>query len=190
VTGGILPPFLARSSLESFRRINNLASQSCGVATRTIAPSKPSHAWSSSAGGRLVRQRCRRPTPISCAAGAKVLCRRLQRYIYVSVVERPQQCSDQQLEIVEGTSPRGLTYLCTEEAVYIYSAPLYICRVVDFLLRQRRGAGLVCDSAAALASASCNEHVAKANNIPRALHGAHPKRKQLPGERPRETAET
>ena len=65
------------------------------------------------------------------------------RYKYVSVVERPQQCSHQQLELVEGISPRGLTYLCIEKARYINSAPLYICRVVLFLLRQRRGAGLV-----------------------------------------------
>jgi hypothetical protein len=75
-------------------------------------------------------------------AHAEVLRRRRQRYKYVSVVERPQQCSDQQLEIAEGLSPRGLTYLCTEKAGYIDSAPLYICRVVHFLLRQRRGAGL------------------------------------------------
>ena len=34
-------------------------------------------------------------------------------------------------------------YTCTEKAGYINSAPLYICRVVLFLLRQRRGAGLV-----------------------------------------------
>jgi hypothetical protein len=37
----------------------------------------------------------------------------------VSVAERPQQSSDQQLELVEGISPRGLTYLCTEKAGYI-----------------------------------------------------------------------
>ena len=71
------------------------------------------------------------------------MCRRRlrQRYKYVSVVERPQQCSDQQLELVEGISPRGLTYLSTEKAGYINSVPLYICRVVT--------SG--CNSAAALA---------------------------------------
>jgi len=91
------------------------------------------------------RQACR-DTLSSAAlpeAHAEVLCRRRQRYQYVSVVERPQQCSHQQLELVEGISPRGLTYLCTEKAGYINSVPLYICRVVLFLLRQRRGAGLV-----------------------------------------------
>jgi len=76
-------------------------------------------------------------------AHAEVLCRRRQRYKCVSVVERPQQCSHQQLELVEWISPRVLTYLCTEKAGYLNSAPLYICRVVLFLLRQRRGAGLV-----------------------------------------------
>jgi hypothetical protein len=58
------------------------------------------------------------------------------------MVERPQQCYGQQLELAEGISPRGLTYHCTENAGYINSAPLYICRVVLFLLRQRRGACL------------------------------------------------
>ena len=43
------------------------------------------------------------------------------------MVERPQQCSQQQLELAQGLSPRGLTYLCTEKAGYINSAPLYIC---------------------------------------------------------------
>jgi hypothetical protein len=81
---------------------------------RAIAPSMPSHG--------LPRQR--------------------QRYKYVSVVERPQQCYGQQLELVEGISPRGLTIFYTEKAGYINSAPLYCFRVVLFLLRQRRGAGL------------------------------------------------
>jgi len=67
------------------------------------------------------------------------------------MVERPQQCSHQQLELVEVISPEGLTYLCTEKAGYINSAPLYICRVALFLLRQRSGVGLVFDSVAALA---------------------------------------
>jgi hypothetical protein len=75
-------------------------------------------------------------------AHAEVLCRRRQRYKHVSVVERPQQCTDQQLELVEGISPQGLNYLGTEKAGYMNSSPLCICRVVLFLLRQRRGAGL------------------------------------------------
>jgi hypothetical protein len=85
-------------------------------------------------------------------AHAEVLCRRRHRYKYLSVVERPKQCSDQQLELFYGISPRGLTYLYTEKAGYINSAPLYICRVVSLpvaaasrrwlCLRQRRGARL------------------------------------------------
>ena len=72
------------------------------------------------------RQACRHTLSSAALpeAHAEVLCRRRQRYKYVSVVERPQQCSDQQLEIAEGLSPRGLTYLCTEKAGYINSAPL------------------------------------------------------------------
>ena len=83
---------------------------------------------------RFPRQRCRRPH-------AKVLCRRHQRHKYVSVVERPQQCSHQQLELVEGISPRGLTYLCTEKAGYINSARIWCTRslgrlnFLDLLLR-------------------------------------------------------
>ena len=85
---------------------------------------------------RFPRQRCRRPTPRSCAAGANGtnMC------LWWSA---RSNAPHQQLELVEGISPRGLTYLCTEKAGYINSAPLYICRVVLFLLRQRRGAGLV-----------------------------------------------
>jgi hypothetical protein len=75
-------------------------------------------------------------------AHAEVLCCRRQRYKNVSVTERPQQCYGQQLELAESISPRGLAYQFTESAGYINSAPLYICRVVLFLLRQRRGAGL------------------------------------------------
>ena len=93
---------------------------------RTIAPRMPSHAC-----------------PGSAAEGPRRgLCRRRQRYKYVSVVER----------------------LCTEKAEYINSAPLYICRVVHFRLQQRRGAGLVCDSVAALDLESCNEQVTEAND--------------------------
>jgi hypothetical protein len=42
----------------------------------------------------------------------------------------------------KGTTLRGSTCNCTDKAGYIYSAPLYIFRVVLLLLRQRRGAGL------------------------------------------------
>jgi hypothetical protein len=123
------------------------------------------------------RQACRH-TLASAAlpeAHTEVLCRRRQRYKYVSVVERPQQCSHKQLELVDGISPRGPTYLFTEKAGYINSAPLYICRVAHFLLRQRRGAGLVCDSVAALALASCNEHVDEAN-----VSRSHPPTPRVP----------
>jgi hypothetical protein len=130
----------------------------------------------------LARQRCRRPTPRSCAAGAKALCRRRQRYKYVSVVERPQQCYGQQLELAEGLSPRGLTYLFTEKAVYINSAPLYICRVVSLplatapwrwpCLRQRRGAGLG-ELQRARGRRKC--FATAPAHTSRALHGAHPK---------------
>jgi hypothetical protein len=75
-------------------------------------------------------------------ARAEVLCRRRQRYKHGSVVERPQQFYGQQFELIEGISPRGLIYHCTEKTGYIAPAPLYICRVVLFLLRQRCGAGL------------------------------------------------
>jgi hypothetical protein len=44
-------------------------------------------------------------------AHAEVLRRRRQRYKHVSVVERPKHCYDQQFELVEGISLRGLTYL-------------------------------------------------------------------------------
>jgi hypothetical protein len=47
------------------------------------------------------------------------------------VLERSPKSYDQRLELAEGTSPQGF-----------YSSPLYICRVVLLLLRQRRGAGL------------------------------------------------
>jgi hypothetical protein len=50
------------------------------------------------------------------------------------------QSYGQRLGLVEGTSPRGLSYHCADEAGSIYSAPLHICQVVLLLLRQRRGA--------------------------------------------------
>jgi hypothetical protein len=46
------------------------------------------------------------------------------------------------LKLAEGTSPRRLTYQCTDKARYICSAPLYICRIALLLLQQCRGAGL------------------------------------------------
>jgi hypothetical protein len=67
--------------------------------------------------------------------------RRRQRYKHASVLERPPQSYGQRLELTEGSSPRGLTCHYTDKAGYIYSAPLYNCRVVLLLLRQRRGAG-------------------------------------------------
>jgi hypothetical protein len=104
----------------------SLASQSCGGATRTIAPSMPSHACPGRAAGGPRR--------------GLLPCRRRQRYKHGSVVERPQKCYGKELELVEGIQPRGLTYHCTEKAGYISSAPLHNCRVVLFLLRQRNGA--------------------------------------------------
>jgi hypothetical protein len=72
----------------------------------------------------------------------RVLCRRRQRYKHASVVERPPQSPTRQRCIAARASVPLYRY--------IYSAPLYICRVALFLLRQ-------------LALASCNEHVAKEN---------------------------
>ena len=46
----------------------------------------------------------------------------------------------QRLELIEGTSPRGLTCHCAYETGKICSLPLFVCRVVLLLLRQRRGA--------------------------------------------------
>jgi hypothetical protein len=46
----------------------------------------------------------------------------------------PPRSFGQRLELVEGTSPRGLTYHCTNKAGNICSVPLYICRVVLLLL--------------------------------------------------------
>ena len=92
------------------------------------------------------------------------MCRRRQRYKYVSVVERPQQCSHQQLELVEGISPRGLTYLCTEKAGYILTPPR--CTSAESFSSccdSVAALALFFDSVAALALASCNEHVAEAN---------------------------
>ena len=76
---------------------------------------------------------------------AEFFRRRRQRYKHASVVERPPQSFGHRPELAEGPPPRGLTSHCANEAVkaiYAYSAPLYMCRVVLFLLRQRRGAGL------------------------------------------------
>ena len=91
----------------------------------------------------LSRQVCRHTIYSAALPGAhaEVLCRRRQRYKYVSVVERPQQRSHQQLGLVEGISPRGLTYLCTEKAGYINSARIWCTRslgrlnFLDLLLR-------------------------------------------------------
>jgi hypothetical protein len=103
----------------------------CGVAgraeaIRAIALSIPPHAFP--------RQDRRRPTPRFCAAGANgttCVCGGAP-----AAKLRPR------LELVEGTSPRGLTCHCTDKAGNIYSVPLQICRVALLLLRQRRGAGL------------------------------------------------
>ena len=54
----------------------------------------------------------------------------------------PPRSYGQRLELVKGASARGLTCHCADEAGYMCSPPLHICRVVLFLLRQRRGTGL------------------------------------------------
>ena len=72
---------------------------------------------------------------------------RRQRYKYRSVVERPQQCSHQQLELAEGITPPRFT------SAESFSS---CCDSVAVL-------ALFFDSVAALALASCNEHVAEAN---------------------------
>jgi hypothetical protein len=41
--------------------------------------------------------------------------------------------------LAEGTSPRGLTFFCTDKAGNIFFPPLCICRVVLRLLRKHRG---------------------------------------------------
>jgi hypothetical protein len=45
-------------------------------------------------------------------------------------------------ELTESTSPRGLTFHCTDKAGYTYFASLHICRVALLLLRGRRCSGL------------------------------------------------
>jgi hypothetical protein len=52
----------------------------------------------------------------------------------------PPRSYGQRLELVEGTSPRGLPYHFSDISGNIKSAPLLFCRVVLLLLRQRRGA--------------------------------------------------
>ena len=86
------------------------------------------------------------------------------------------------VKVVPTLSPRGLTYLCTEKAGYINSAPLYICRVVLFLLRQRRGAGLVFGKRRGAGLGELQRARGRSDffatapaNTSRALHGAHPK---------------
>jgi hypothetical protein len=76
-------------------------------------------------------------------AHAEFFCRRRQRYKHAPVVECPPKSYGQRLELVEGSSARGLIYHCadTDKAGYMYSSTLHIFRVVYLLLRQRRGAG-------------------------------------------------
>jgi hypothetical protein len=52
----------------------------------------------------------------------------------------PPRSYDQRLELAEVASPRRLTCQCSHKAGNIESFPLQICRVVLFLLQQRRGA--------------------------------------------------
>jgi hypothetical protein len=52
----------------------------------------------------------------------------------------PPQSHGQQLELAEGTSPRGLPCYCTDKAANTYSAPQHIRRVALLSPRHRRGA--------------------------------------------------
>jgi hypothetical protein len=104
---------------------------------------------------------------------AQFFCRRRQRHKHGCVVERPPKSYGQRLKLVEGSSPRGLTCHYTDKAGYIYSAPLYICRVVLLLLEQRRGAGL----GELQRARSQRKYFAIAPaNTQRALHGAQSSR--------------
>jgi hypothetical protein len=55
-------------------------------------------------------------------------------------VSTPPRSYGQRLELVEGTSPRGLSCHCTDKADNVYTFPLHIYRIGLLLLRQRRGA--------------------------------------------------
>jgi hypothetical protein len=55
---------------------------------------------------------------------AEILCRRRQRYKHALVLERPPRSYGHRKTLVEGTSPRGLTYHCTDKAGYIKSSSL------------------------------------------------------------------
>ena len=93
----------------------------------TIAPSMPPHGFP--------RQRCRRPTLRSCAAGANGTNMR-QRWSARS------NAMTNNSNLSKVYSCEGSLTSYNEKVGYIDSAPLYICRVVLFLLRKRRGAGL------------------------------------------------
>jgi hypothetical protein len=64
----------------------------------------------------------------------------LQRFKHALVVASPPRSSGQQIKLSEGTSPRAIPCRCTDKVGNVCSIPLYICRVVLLLLRQRRGA--------------------------------------------------
>jgi hypothetical protein len=55
-------------------------------------------------------------------------------------VARPPRNHGQRFGLVEGASPRGPPFYCTDKAVSVCSIPLYTCRVELLLLRQRRDA--------------------------------------------------
>jgi hypothetical protein len=80
----------------------NLASQSCGVMRRGNA-----HHRAKQAATRLPRQRCRRPTPRFCAAGANGtnMCQWLSARSSATAIDF--------------YSLRGLTYHCTDKVIYI-----------------------------------------------------------------------
>jgi hypothetical protein len=74
---------------------------------------------------RVARHRSKHAaTRLPPEARSEILCRRCQRYKHAQVMKRPSRSYGKRLRLVEGTSPRGQTYHCTDKAGYIYSAPL------------------------------------------------------------------
>jgi hypothetical protein len=93
-------------------------------ATRATALSTPPHA--------CPRQRRRRPTPRFRAADACGITT-LETCVSAAANPRPKSRTRRR------TIARGLSCHCADTAGNIYPVPLYICRVVLLLLRQRRG---------------------------------------------------
>jgi hypothetical protein len=105
-----------------------------GVAGRAGAMRAIAPCWGN-ARHRPTHVATRLPSAGPSEALAEVLCRRRQRYKHASVLELPPRSFGQWLELVEGTSPWGLTCQCKDTAEYIYSFPMHISRVLLLLLR-------------------------------------------------------